>query len=450
MNDFRQRIKKFNERRKRQIVQNFFSSFVITAVVVVAVVIMAPKPAFARFMSLDVVGTDVYYQVEVIDEEYMLVEGSLKIVASSQIDNQEMSLTYGVTHGSFVSLRPNIEYTISVMGTGNYGSFALTRQKVKTSENYGALILQAQFLPNSFQEEFLDCEVVVAFSNLKNEVKQFNLYYALFSEEESIPQPMAYGSEEVPYESITLNQSPVALLLGPFPKVNGYVHVVVEAILQNDESIILDEREVALPFAINAYLYLESVGQHSIQAVMYPDSYLSDIIYKIRLVKDGVIISEVVPTYVLLEENYYMGEVEFTDLSELSVYSLVMVAEYIHPLTKEARVDVLQTETLMTLPYHEVHISHLDMGYAYEIDIRLVDPSQMFVNVRIVIISITDDIQMYRGETPVNGQYVDNEWTAYHYMEVPQYEHYLIQVVADKQVPDGPLYHYNILYQITK
>jgi hypothetical protein len=138
------------DRRKKQIVQNWLSSFVVTAVVVVAVSVSnTSTKTEATFTQLDTLGTEIFYEVSLLEPGDNVDPESLKVVAESQLGSRESKLSAGVNQGVFSSLSPNTEYTVSIVGSKGFGNFTIESRKVRTTEGSGGTILDLSFIEMS-------------------------------------------------------------------------------------------------------------------------------------------------------------------------------------------------------------------------------------------------------------------------------------------------------------
>jgi hypothetical protein len=418
----KQRKANLNERRKRQLVQNWISSFVVTSVVVVVAVISpTTASASANILSLESVGTNVYYQVEVLDEGNTLDESSLKIIAESNIESVEESLKIGEDCGVFYDLRPNTQYTISVMGSSGFGEYILTEQTIQTktkyitpasadlnrlesigtdiyysvimldddktlidvsikiiaydgitniiqeliigqnegvfenltentiynvkvvavdsinrecifaehtietTRDYSGQFISADFVVDDNNPEMFTFEGGLSYIDYKSEIKDIYIDYSYFMNSQ--------GEEEEPYEiefeNILVTNSQFTFIILDIPKVSGYLNIKLIVILTDDTAIVLDEKTVNSPLIINAYAYVNYVGETFIEAVVYPDMYILDASYYAIIKSGDVIIDQKDITIELYQESYLVGNIVFDNLIPLSEYVIEFYIRYV-------------------------------------------------------------------------------------------------------------------------
>ena len=324
MDSLKKRRINISDRRKKQIVQNWLSSFVVTSVVVVAAVFVAPKEVSASFLSLETIGTDVRYSVEIIDEESTYAD-TLKIVAESAIDKRQQTLLSGTTEGFFYELLPNTEYTISVVGSSGFGEHALTKETVKTTSNYQGLIVNAEFSDGEYNET-LNCSVEVAYSDYKSEISEVYLKYRymIIGEEFYEPYVMEFYSTLVDSKHFTYN-------IEYLPRHTGYLELELEAVLVSEEVVVLDSKTFYSPVitqepivitqaSVN-YLSLEIVGTHINYSLEVEDLDSTLDYGSLKIVASN--------EFETFEQSLILGVNEgvFTSLSPSTEYTISIVGE---------------------------------------------------------------------------------------------------------------------------
>ena len=324
------------QQRKRQIVQNWLSSFVVTTVVAVAV-ILSPKPPVANFLELESVGTDIYYQVQIENQDENFNAQSLKIVAKSPLDTQQQTLQFGQTEGSFSALLPNTEYVVSVLTSSGFGDFSLAKQTVKTTTPYGGRIVSAELIEDEYQESFL-CSVSVAYSDYKNMFQEVYVSAVYHFTEHYQEQPQEVA---IDFEDQIVLENQFSFTLHNIPRINGYLTLTLNALLQDEQVLVLQEKTIYSPFIVQAYAYLSFVGETSVEGAVYPDMALDGATYFAILKQNEQIVSQQIIEIIADEYQYFeMGTVIFENLDRNTDYVLEFYIRVVNP-TSEIEIEQL-------------------------------------------------------------------------------------------------------------
>ncbi|MFA5542253.1 MAG: hypothetical protein WC008_02275 [Bacilli bacterium] len=153
MDSYTTRKQKFKDKYKKSLIKNLLSSFVMTTVVVVIAVAVTSRTPTAQIINTEVFGNDIFYDVNIVDNDYAILENSLRIIAKSQTKNHMKSLSVGRMQGSFGQLEPNTIYDIQIVAKYGYGEGVLAKTTVKTEENYGGRIINWEFVKPDEQME---------------------------------------------------------------------------------------------------------------------------------------------------------------------------------------------------------------------------------------------------------------------------------------------------------
>lgn len=321
-----------SNRRKAKIIQNWLSSFVVTAAVLVAAAVLIPKTPSATIVQLVTVGTDIFYEVEVLAEEDN-GESSLKILAESNLHNAQQPLHAGMTSGQFSALRPNTEYTLSVVGNSGFGNYLLTKQTVKTGADYEGKFLQAEIITQEWDyEQTFACDYTVAVSDLKNQFSE--VYVSGF---------YSMGEEIITLEPQTIQSAYSTNHIEYLPRMNGILTLQLSAVLVNGESVLLDEIQVTSPFVVQAYFYLEYSAETSASFAVYPDETLENAVYFIKLFKEEDVIEQKEAVMEIMQESYTMGFVTFENLLPQIEYSAELYITFLNPVSNTTETTLLQT-----------------------------------------------------------------------------------------------------------
>jgi hypothetical protein len=134
----------------------------------------------------------------------------------------------------------------------------------------------------------------------------------------------------------------------------GTLHLILEATLQDDTIAVLDEKEVSSPTIIYAYAYLDNVSETQITVIVYPDLELVNASYYIVLKNNDVVVEQKNVELILYDEyewQYYMGVVTFDELVPYQTYELECYVSYLNPDTQIQKTQLFLTLSVITHIY---------------------------------------------------------------------------------------------------
>lgn len=436
--------KKLQDQYKRNFVQNWLASFLVVSVVVV-VAVFQPQPASARFLRVEAVGTDIYYQMEVIDDSNTLSLDTLKIVAESSLDKVSYSSTLGFTSGSFQSLRPNAEYEISVRASKGYGEFALTKTKVRTIADYAGKILDARYNADNENDQEHQYILQIAYSDRKSELKSVYLSYTFTSFE---------NSEIMIFPSIPITSNYLEFVLEGIPKVRGLINLQLLAQTLDDDIITLDTKELVTPYNFYTSIYVVDVGEKyiSVSAFVETESEM-DVLFFVNLFSGSRLI-ESITLQPYDEESHYSGDdsyIKFMQLQGSSDYQVTITARYFDDYYQQEVEIEIAKRLVKTAPPHTVRITSKEDNNFIDITIDFDVGFEMFTNMRYYVYYIENDMYYFvMTQAVVIEKLSEHHYQAILSIEKPNYEHYSIQVYIDKCIDDTTCYQWITLYEIKK
>jgi hypothetical protein len=349
LNSYQERREKSLDRRKKQAVENWFSSFMVTAVVVVAVVVLAPIAPKATFLRIEPFGSDLFYQIEVVDEGETITPGTLKIKAENSLESYEVEIPLGISSGAFEGLKPATTYTVSIVAKRGFGEEVLQQHEITTESNYGGRIIEAtpELMESMYMNEVIyQYFIKTSYNDRKNEISYVELQYAYMYE-------YIEGETEEPSEyDITIfeiNQFNQTTLIEYVPGYNGVLFLRLVATLHTDEVVVLDQIIVQTPLHLESYLYIDVIGATNIDVTLYLDfNSTTDVKYYVRLVQNSVILKE----YQVIEdpnlEHYDGYQYQFDNLTVDTFYHVILFATYTDPSTLQFQEKILVNERIMT------------------------------------------------------------------------------------------------------
>lgn len=348
--NFKNKKEQMNDRRKKQIVKNWLSSFLTTSIVVTSVLFIVPTAPTAEYLSLEAIGRDVYYEIQIEDVENALLENTLFIEAKSPLDTQRQELEHGQGYGWFYGLNANTKYKISVVGSIGYGEFNLVTQEVLVKEDYGAEILRAEYFEEYLYSQTLGCSVDVAYSDYKNEISFIYLNYA-FIPIDQVDNPIFWDNLEYTQEEVVSTYYNTTIF--NIPKVEGYLHFMIEAIFIDNRVEVLQEKQVYVPTIVNAYIYIENVTDSTVELFVYPDESILDANYSVTLIQNEVIVEQKEVVFVEIEPGYHEGMLAFENLQLGQEYEVEFYITFYDSQLNEQTTRLIQNlYVYMGQPYH--------------------------------------------------------------------------------------------------
>jgi hypothetical protein len=390
-------IKKQKDNKRLEAIRTFMSSFSLTAIVVFAFALTIPNSPIAKIESIKTFENEIVYQIIVTDQDQALDLTTLKVVLDGQLEYYSNSLELGLNVGVFENLRTNTSYQLEVFGSKGFGDEKLSSMRVvtKTSSN-GAIVSYKLIQELDF---FLNYEISIQISNPENKFKEVNLYYTyLFPDEE--PQF---------YETIPITDLKQVVELMDVPNEHTKVHLYLEAKLDNDDLLILDELTFYVPFKLATYLYLDQKTSSNLQYTFYEDYYFTDVIYKAQLYYGYMLIEEKVILKDHTDLYHSSMKFNFSNLTKNTNYKVLIIANYQDPNTLHNIVSTIHEEEVSTLKDYYINYEITKYDTYSEVYINLIDPNHYFQVPYYIIYEIIDGQFIYYEEnmfdfTPNNDQ----------------------------------------------
>ena len=390
-----------NKKSRMQILRSWMTSFAVTAVAAVIVVTTIPASPIAEINQIQEFQNAITFQVNVTDSDQALYPDSLEIVLENQMEYYSYPLTLGLNVGIFEDLPENTEYTMRVVGNKGYGNEHLTSMTVKTQARTGGSIVSYTLIPTS-EEYYLDYDIRVLISDPHHEYIETSLYYAFIYEGE-------HG--ELQYTQVPVAQGESNILIESIPNYNMKVHIYLEAILANDEKLILDELYFYTPLNIEPSLYITQITDTKIVFTLYP-AYLDidDLVYHLDVIEKNRIVStkNISASYDDTSGEFNGILIEFTGLKRETDYTVALRATYTNPFTliKET-IDLRQME-FRTSGSFTYTVDVIESEFDYRVTVTLVDPSHNYQLAYYRIIIIEDGLE-YLYESNSTGFIPDGE-----------------------------------------
>jgi hypothetical protein len=443
-----ERLKKHIEQRKRHFVSRWLTSFAITATVVVAAVIMPPKQPLA---SIDRVGTledTLYYTVTVRDFEAVLLDDSLKVTVSNQMENYEFSLDYGTQSGFVPGLKMDTVYDFKIVGNTGYGTETLAKTRFKTQALAGGAILSADLMTVEPFDYFLSYDILIKIIDPENTFESVALKYAVLFHDE--------GSEMIDldtlnYQFIPINQSQEVITIDDIPNYNAKVVIVLEA-MQLGKAVILDYLMIQTPLSIEGSVYPRDASPSSIDFSVYVDnSLIEGIQYYLDIYQENRFIKRIMVPSTEAISHYDGTSVQVKQLKKDTLYNIELIAQYTDPFSGALVVKKVNETLARTTPEYSVNIEITDQGDYYRVTILIDDPFNFIHHFRYTIYDIDGEYPAYLIEHEIFMTLDSlNRKTADFQIQKPIGFGYLIEINADKILLDNITYYQTVLDELSQ
>lgn len=395
---FKEKIKK---RSRLEIVKSWMTSFVITSSAIIIAVVTIPSSPKAEFNQVQVFNNQIVYQVEVTDADNAIDLETLEIVLENQFEHYAYPLELGINVGEFSNLNDGTTYQLSVMGSKGFGQERLASKQVVTEPNSGGAIISYQALET--QDPFVhEYELETIINDELDEYTSVELFYGVIGIDET--EPFEYYSTSVT-DGISTH------ILDNIFTMNGRVYVYLEATLNSNETVVLDELYINIPISFEAYYYIQQITDTTIVLSMYPDfSLLEDITYEFILTKDGYpVATKTANKDSIDEESMHHGiEITFDRLWKNTLYQVELKVTYTNPYTLATETKTYDSQEIRTLSAYSYEIDVVDYDFYYEVTISVTDPNHNFQIPYYYIYEIQDGFDWFVsgesfGFTPMDG-----------------------------------------------
>ncbi|MGD9964611.1 MAG: hypothetical protein AB7S96_04585, partial [Candidatus Izemoplasmatales bacterium] len=311
--------KKLKQRTKFDLVRSIVQAFTLTVVAVVAVTVFIPKSPIASFDKIKAFSHEIIYQINVTDEDQVLENDQLILVAESQYERIEQIIKVGQNYGSFKDLRQNTKYQIKAVYDKGFGEEVLVKEVVNTSSELVAAITSVNEPDYLNQNNFYIFEITYGDTS---DYSNFQIKYAVKYED---------YSGETYYNYLSLENLENSFEINFYPEYKSSLEVILEATFEN-KTVELDNLEIKAPFMIYGSMYLMSLEGTLAEVAIYKDGHFDfEINYVVEVYKNDRLVNEF-----KLSSDYDMEHDEFLLIRNLSYdtdYYLLFKAFYRNPDT---------------------------------------------------------------------------------------------------------------------
>jgi hypothetical protein len=272
--------KKLKQRTKFDLVRSIVQAFTLTVVAVVAVTVFIPKSPIASFDKIKAFSHEIIYQINVTDEDQVLENDQLILVAESQYERIEQIIKVGQNYGSFKNLRQNTEYQIKAVYDKGFGEEVLVKEVVNTSSELVAAITSVNEPDYLNQNNFYMFEIT--YGDTRN-YSNFQIKYAIKYED---------YSGEIYYNYLSLGNLENSFEINFYPEYKSSLIVILEATYEN-KTVELDSLEVKAPFTLYGSMYLMSLEENVAEVAVYKEGHFDfEIKYIVEVYKYDRLVNE--------------------------------------------------------------------------------------------------------------------------------------------------------------
>ncbi|MBI9010551.1 MAG: hypothetical protein JEZ05_11060 [Tenericutes bacterium] len=380
------RLNKYEEKQKKlsrfQALKSIFSSFLITVTAVVVIVVVTPKSPKAEIQSLRAFNNAIIYSINVTDSDSAIIEDTLIVTLENQFEAYETTLVLGNNFGKFLDLQDDTEYKLKVLADKGFGLEVLDSQTIYTAPVAGGVLLSSELIEEGEWNYVYQLEYLV--NDVFNEYKSIQVRYGYKYNGEV--EVFNYTTEALSFDdsSFIIDDA----------NSNMEVFVYLEAVTQEDNTVILDEMSFLTPYQVYASLSPMEVSNTTAEfSIWLEQSEEMDIEYEALLMINDYIVQR---KSIIHDESEDLGmhhggvTVEFTDLLMDQEYSVALLAKYQDPITLK-RVEVnVNSFDFVTLTNFSVDYQVIDNETYIEVTINLSDPEARFTDAYYTVWEVTE------------------------------------------------------------
>lgn len=403
-------------KRRYEAIKDLMTSFVMSTVAVVAVVVLVPASPKAEFTKVVALENEIVYQVEVTDEENALDLSSLTVVLENQLAYFEHPINLGQQSGYFENLQSNTQYRLSVYGNKGFGQERLNTVLVTTKGRVGGTILGVLVDSVDFDTNYY---VDVSVNDPEGIYSSVTLYYGY----------RMHSETEINYSSVDVVDPRATIeLLDVFT--SSEFHIYLEGITVDGPEL-LDEIWVTPPFTLYTSVYQSFLSNTEVGFSIYSDMTVEEITYTMNVYKDN----NLVQTKSFTPDNQQHGDSEFIvdGLSPDTTYVFECIADYTNPHTLRSEQVNVYDEEITTLGDYSYTYTIDTVGDYIEVTITLIDPNHYFQLAYYEAYDTSDEFAYWLAEESFGFTPIGDSKTTTFSILIPQVDSYRITIGVRSQ-----------------
>ena len=421
------RMKKFIERQKKltrfQALKSIFSSLIMTVTVVVVATIAIPKSPEAEILDLDIFTNRIVYNVFVKDSDSAIIEDTLMIELENQSELYTYPLQVGENTGVFAELSEDTEYTIRVLADKGFGPEVLDKETLKTYDKTGGAFTNHELLsePDFFELNYL---IGLFINDPFDEYVSVQIRYGFKYE---------YSEEILDFYTIPINKTDTEFFINGVFNENVEVHVYLEAVNTDSETIELDYMTFRTPYNLYGSFYLQQVSYNLISISVYPEYPENvEIEYELVLMRNYTEIDRITleqPSYDEEDFHHHFDtSIIFDGLRPSVEYTLILMANYRNPYTLVKETKELYSESITTLEKPRYDIEVVETMEGYEVIVSADEPLNSYDSAYYTIYEESEfgDF-IYEGQS-YSFEYYDNQYHLTFFILKPMISNYKLEI----------------------
>ncbi len=421
------RMKKFIERQKKltrfQALKSIFSSLLMTVTVVVVATIAIPKSPEAEILDLDIFTNQIVYNVFVKDSDSAIIEDTLIIELENQSELYTYPLQVGENTGVFTELSEDTEYTIRVLADKGFGPEVLDKETFKTYDKTGGAFTNIELLsePDFFELNYL---IGLFINDPFDEYVSVQIRYGFKYE---------YSEEILDFYTIPINKTDTEFFINGVFNENVEVHVYLEAVNTDSETIELDYMTFRTPYNLYGSFYLQQVSYNLISVSVYPEYPENvEIEYELVLMRNYVEIDKITLEQPNFDEedfhHHFDASIIFDGLRPSVEYTLILIANYRNPYTLVEESKELYTEYITTLEKPRYDIEVVETIEGYEVIISADEPLNSYDLAYYYIYEASEFGDIILEGQSYSFEYYDNQYHATFFILKPMLSDYKLEI----------------------
>jgi hypothetical protein len=347
---------KMKKRTKMEVFKGLFQSFTMTAIVVVAAVVLIPKSPKASFDEVKAFSHEVVYSLNVTDSDNVVKEDELTVILESQTERFESVVSIGKSFGSFTGLKENTKYNLKVVYNKGFGDEVLAKEIVTTDSDLIAAITSVNKTSDSF--DYLNIYDIGISYGLLEGYSDFSLKYASIYED---------YPDQIFYDVLTLSGIDETVEIEFYDSGATKYHLVLEAVFDGN-TVIVDEVYISPPFKFNASIFISYYNDKEAAFGVYLEGGIIDgIELYLDVYRGSNKVNEI--EYIPSSEESYSSHDHLivSGLSPETEYSFILRANYVNPDTLREESLEFEQIVITTLPKLDISFEVVEYDSYYEV-----------------------------------------------------------------------------------
>lgn len=417
---FQEKLKK---RTKMEVFKGLFQSFTMTAIVVVAAVVIIPKSPVASFDDVKAFSHEVVYSLNVTDSDGVVKEDELTVILESQTERFESVVPIGKSFGSFTDLKENTKYNLKVVYNKGFGDEVLAKEIVTTDSDLVAAITSVDLSPDSF--DYLNIYDIGISYGLIEGYTDFTLRYASIYED---------YPDQIFYDVSVLSGTEETVQIEFYDSDSTKYHIVLEALYEGD-TVIVDEVYISPPFKFFASVFISYYNDsEAIFGVYLEGQSIDGIELYLDVYRGKTKVNEI--EYIPRNEESQTSHdhLVVSGLSPETEYSFILRAFYINPDTLREETLVFEPIVITTLPKLDINFEVVEYDSYYEVFVTSTNFELDKVSYEIYYYDEVNQYWYYLESNYYILENVGEEYQTSFIVNKQNFEEYYIEIVIENSL----------------